>query len=178
MKTNEVKYLLQQYFNGESTTEDERKLESYFCSGNIDSELKEYQEFFSGLSMMQEVEGEETIEDDILKHIDAYENRQKTKTLGMWKWVTGIAASIILVIGSYLIYEQQQQPYQDTFDNPQMAYAQAKEALTYMSAKYNQGLAELSHFQKLESATEPLIKGVKPVNDALNKLEPFETTNN
>jgi hypothetical protein len=170
MTTKEAKDLLQLYFEGETSLEDERSLEEYFRSGVVAEELKEYAEFFGGISELATVAGEATIGDDVMDYILENENREKTKYRGMWRMVTGIAASVIIILGGILLYEQQQKPFEDTFDDPDRAYAYASQTLEFMSSKYNKGLAELSNFGTLETATKPLEKGIKPVNNAFEKL--------
>jgi hypothetical protein len=174
METKEVKQLLQRYFNGETNLSEERKLEAYFQSGNVAAELEEYAEFFGGLSTLKETADDSKLEDKIMDHILENESRDKKKYRYLWQTVTGIAASVIIVIGGMLFYNQNDQPYNDTFENPEMAYAVAEDALEYMSAKYNKGLAELSNFDKLQTATQPLRKGVQPVNEFYNNIEKLE----
>jgi len=176
METKEVKQLLQLYFNGESTLEDERKLEAYFGAGDVADELKEYAEFFGGISELSSIAGDPTIENDIMDYILENEHQEKTKYRSMWKVVTGIAASVIIVLGGFLFYQQQnQQPFEDTFDDPEVAYAYAKQTMQYVSGKYSKGLAELSNFEKLQTATEPLREGVKPVNEFFDDIKKMET---
>lgn len=171
MKTKEIKQLLQRYFDCESTLAEERLLESYFQSGNVADELKEYTGFFSGISALAETERNEDLEDEIMDFILKNEPKEKPKTRWLWQAVTGIAASIIIVIGGVLFYQQENETVKDTFDNPEVAYAYAEQTLGYISAKYNKGLAGLANFDKLETATEPMQKGMKPVNEYLEMIE-------
>ncbi len=177
MEKKKIKQLLQLYFNGESTLEDERKLEAYFGAGEVADELKEYAEFFGGISELAELADDPTIEEDIMDYILENEHQEKTKYRSMWKIVTGIAASVIIVLGGFLFYQQQnQQPFKDTFDDPEAAYAYAKQTMQYVSGKYSQGLAELSNFEKLQAATKPIQEGVKPVNEFFDDIKKMETT--
>ncbi|MBW6535972.1 MAG: hypothetical protein K0B11_13275 [Mariniphaga sp.] len=171
METKEVKYLLQRYFNGESSLAEERLLESYFLSGNVADELKEYTGFFSGISKLTENGTDEKLEVEIMDFIMKNEPIEKPKTRWLWQMVTGIAASIIIVIGGLLFFQQSEEQFKDTFDNPEIAYAYAEETLGYISAKYNKGLSGLANFNKLETAMEPMQKGVKPVNEYLEMIE-------
>ena len=164
METKEVKHLLQRYFNGNSTLEEERKLEAYFQSGTIDPELEQYRDFFGGINDLADTIDDSSIEDDVMNYILENESKDKKKYRWLWQTVTGVAASVIIVIGGLFFYQQNNQPYEDTFENPEMAYAYAEDALEYVSAKYNKGLAELSNFDKLEEAQKPLKKGIEPVN--------------
>ena len=102
------------------------------------------------------------------------ENREKTKYRQLWRTVTGIAATVIIILGGILMYEQQQKPFKDTFEDPDVAYAYAEQTLQYVSSKYAKGLAELSNFGKLGAASKPIQDGVKPVNDFFNDIQKLE----
>ncbi|NQU86365.1 MAG: hypothetical protein HQ541_11445 [Mariniphaga sp.] len=181
MEIKEIKLLLQQYFNGESSEEEEKALKEYFNSEYIAEELSEYREFFGGISeISQELEGS-TIEEDVMDFILEQEHIEKTKYRGLWKTVTGIAASIIIVLGSLLIYEQQREPFKDTFSNQDEAYAYAEKTLQYISGKYNsslaplskskkynEALAELNKVQIINNASKPLSKSARTINKGLS----------
>jgi hypothetical protein len=171
MMTKEVKDLLQLYFEGETSLEDEKRLEAYFQSDDVAYELKEYAEFFGGISELTAVAGESTIEDDVMDYILENEHQEKTKYRSMWRIVTGVAASIIIILGGVLMYEQQQKPFKDTFDDPDKAYAYTEQTLKFVSSKYNKGLAELSNFGKLQNGSAELKKGLKPVNEFYEDIE-------
>ncbi|MCA1759349.1 MAG: hypothetical protein LC658_06235 [Bacteroidales bacterium] len=171
METKEVKQLLQRYFNGESKLAEERLLEKYFQSDNVADELKEYTGFFTGISALTETGRDEELEGEIMDFIQKNEPGKKTNKRWLWQAVTGIAASVIIVLGGILFYQQEKEPFKDTFDNPEIAYAYAEETLGYISAKYNKGLSGLANFEKLETATEPMQKGVRPVNEYMEMIE-------
>ena len=95
----------------------------------------------------------------------------------MWKMVTGIAASVVIVLGGFLFYQQQQKPFEDTFDDPEKAYEYAVQTLQYVSGKYNEGLAELSNFEKINNASEPLKKGIQPIAEFYEGLEKINENN-
>lgn len=177
MKRKEIQQLLQAYFSGESTLEDEKKLEVYFMSDNVDEEFAEYAEFFGGISELKSTTDDSTIEEDVMDFILENEHKEKKHYLGMWKMVTGIAASIIIVLGGILFYEQQQKSFDDTFDNPQEAYAYAQQTLQFVSGKYSKGLAEFSNFEKLQIADKSLKKGIAPVNEFYKNIEKMEGSN-
>jgi len=171
METKQIKLLLQRYFNGESTEAEEKQLEVYFQGGKIAEEVAEYAEFFGGISELAKVAGEETIEDDVMDFILENEHNEKTRFRKLWMNVTGIAASIIIVLGGFLIYQQQQKPFEDTFEDPDRAYAYAEQTLQYVSGKYSKGLAELAYFEKLRKASEPIKKGITPINNFFEGIE-------
>ena len=174
METKEIKQLLQRFFNGESSFEEERKLETYFQSGDVAEEVAEYTEFFGGISELVSAVDDSTIEDDVMDCILENEHREKTKFKRLWINVTGIAASIIIILGGFLFYQQKQKPFDDTFENPEQAYAYAEQTLQFVSGKYNKGLAEFSYFEKLQKANKPLKKGIAPVNEFYEGIEKME----
>jgi hypothetical protein len=171
METKEVKKLLQRYFKGKSTLAEERLLEKYFQSGDVADDFKEYTGFFNGVSELTKTGRDEELENEIMDFIQKNEPKEKPKTRWLWQMVTGIAASVIIVVGGVLFYQQEKEPFEDTFDNPEVAYAYAEQTLGYISDKYNKGLAGLANFEKLETAAEPMQKGVKPVNEYLELIE-------
>ncbi len=177
MKTNDVKQLLQRYFNGESSDADEQKLEAYFIGDTVADELKEYKEFFGGITELTSIKNDLTLEEDIMDYILENEHREKTKFRRMWQTVTGVAATIIIVLGGFLFYQQKQQPYEDTFKDPEKAYEVAAHTLEFVSGKYNKGLSALADFDKLNEALKPLQKGVAPVNNVFEGIEKAEELN-
>ncbi len=184
MESTEIKQLLQKYFNGESSLEEDRTLESYFGGGDVEEYLRHYSEFFGGKSELskaindftstrskEEVETSLGIEDEVMNYILENEYADKTKYRQMWKIVTGIAAAVIIVLGGFLFYQEQQKPFEDTYDNPDEAYTVAAQTLQYVGAKYNHGLAELSNFGKIEKASETMKTGIAPVNEFYKGME-------
>ena len=110
------------------------------------------------------------LEGEIMDFILESEYRDKTRYRWLWQTVTGVAAAVIIVLGGFLFWQQQQKP-DDTFKNPQEAYAYAEQTLQFVSEKYNKGFASLSKFDKIQKATEPVRKGVAPVNEFFKTLE-------
>ncbi|WP_319480336.1 hypothetical protein [uncultured Draconibacterium sp.] len=176
METQEILRLLQRYFDGETTEADEQQLYAYFQSGEVAEELVEYTEFFGGISELAGAVDDPTIEEDVMDYILENEHRDKTKYLTMWKTVTGIAASVIIVLGGFLFYQEQQKPFDDTFENPEEAYAYAAKTLQFVGSKYNEGLVHLSEFEKLRKGSEPVKKATKPVVEFYEGIEKIEAT--
>jgi len=172
METKKVKHLLQRYFKGVSNDKEEKTLKAYFKSDEVAEEFKEYTGFFRGISEISKDANRSDLEDEIMDFIIKNEQKEKNNYRWLYTVISGVAASLIIIIGGMLLYYQQQkQPFEDTFENPEIAYAYAEKTLNYVSSKYNKGLACLSNFDKLETATEPLHKGVKTVNEVFEEIE-------
>lgn len=176
METQEILRLLQRYFDGETTENEEQQLHAYFQSGNVADELEEYTEFFSGIAALSNVADDPSIEEDVMDYILENEYRDKTKYRSMWKTVTAIAASVIVVLGGFLFYQEQQKPFNDTFDNPQEAYAYAAKTLHFVGSKYNEGMVHLAEFKKLKKGSEPVKKATEPVVEFYEGIKKIETT--
>jgi hypothetical protein len=184
MEPNKVKIVLQRYFNGESSHEDEEMLKTYFRSGEVAEELREYTEFFGGLAELAQPHPEgSSIEEEVMKYIRDQENTQKSRKLSLWRTVTGIAASLLIVFSSLLIYEQQKKPFEDTFSDPEKAYVVAEQTLKYISGKYQTGVDQLSKTQKYNEALALLDKmeivktAPQPLRKSMNTIRKgFEIT--
>lgn len=187
MELNDLKILLQRYFDGETTLEEEKMLTGYFTSADVDAELQEYAGFFGGLNELSAAKGQSEFGDQVMDYILEHENREKNKFRILWRVVTSAAAVIILVLGSLLVYEQYQTPFSDTFSTPEEAYAYTQKTLQFVSGKYNSGVSHLSKTRKfnealaqlqkvevVEQAGKPLSIGLGAVSKGFDNLEEIE----
>jgi uncharacterized membrane protein YcjF (UPF0283 family) len=167
MEKEIIKQLLHRYFEGTTTEDEEAILKSYFESDKVVEEFEKYTGFFNGISELSAVQ-QDNPEDEIMDYILEHEAKEKTSYRRFYISITGIAACLVIIMGGILL-RQQQQTFKDTFDNPDAAYTYATETLAYVAEKYNSGIEELSHFEKLYDAVNPLNQGLKPVNDFFDK---------
>jgi len=171
MESQRINILLQKYFEAESTLDEENELITYFASGEVDETLKMYIPMFSGIRNIS-AEEKADLSDELMDYILESEHKEKVKYRWMWQMVTGIAASVIVVMLSVNYYNSRMQ-WKDTFTDPQEAYAEASKTLNFVAGKYNQGLAQLRPIGKIESAVNPLNSGMKTLNkgfDQMNEL--------
>lgn len=177
MELKEVKILLQRYFDGESSPEEEKALTEYFSSDKVADELRQYIRFFGGIAELTQNSTNTAIEDNIMDYIIKQEKINKERNIGLWRVVTGIAASIIILFGSLLIYEAQKKPFEDTFKNPDQAYLYAVKTLQYVSEEYNAGLAQIAIAGKFNQTFDQLYhvglvlnKAQEPLAESLNSI--------
>ena len=171
MESQKINILLQKYFEAETTLEEENELITYFSSEDVEESLKMYVPMFSGMKELS-VEEHAQLGDDLMNFILESEHKEKLHYRWMWQIVTGIAASVILVMLAVNFYSSQNQ-WKDTFSDPKKAYAEASKTLNYVSEKYNKGLAQLRPIGKIESAANPFNSGMKTLNkgfDQMNEL--------
>lgn len=183
MEINKIKKLLQRYFDGVSSADEEKILSDYFQSDKIDEELSEYRIFFTGIAELSGQSHKSDIEEEIMDFILEHESQEKSRYRWLWQTVTGIAASILIVLGGILLYEQQKQPFDDTFKNPDEAYVYAEKTLQYVAGKYvsgfaqltkvekyNDGIHQLDRMVKLDQASKPLSNGLKQINKGFTEM--------
>lgn len=183
MDTSEIKILLDKYYNGETSLEEERFLKEYFSSGKADEALAEHIPFFAALRKERDIVPGAGLENKILEKLnDAtvipfYEKRT------FWVYFSGVAASILFIFT--LIFEMQ---FTNTnkgslADNTwseqetQIAYNQTKAALAYVSEKYTRAtepLGEVAKFGNSAMAVNQLGKfgnELNNVNEQVDKID-------
>ncbi len=175
MEPQRVHILLQKYFDAETSLAEENELITYFSSEEVDEKLKMYVPMFSG---MRELSAEEDLElgEELMNYILESEHKEKVKYRWMWQMVTGVAASVILVMLAVNYFTSRNQ-WSDTYSDPQQAYAEASKTLEFVAGKYNKGLASLTPVRKLEEATTPLQTGITKLNKGLEHLKKNEQNN-
>ena len=139
---NGIDSLLEKYWAGDSSLEDEQILHLYFSQNNIAPNHKELVPFFTYLKNEKAVSIDVT--DTVMKKINTLPVETKVIQLG-WRRIISIAASIALVLSVSLAVFQYQQlkktelTSMDTYQTPEEALEQTKAALAYLSARMNRG---------------------------------------
>lgn len=101
IKTEEIKRLLDRYYDGMTTEEEENTLRTYFNSKDIDANLKEECIFFTALQS-SECPTPAGIEERLSRQISQWNtlevtNRRAIRHVNL-RWVVGIAASLLLLL--------------------------------------------------------------------------------
>lgn len=158
MKTKETKKLLERFYNGLTDETEEKRLAEYFCSNEVDEELREEAEMFLALQQNAAIEVPFDLESKIERQINQWNTvestARKTARRAGLRWVVGIAASILilLAVGIFVDKHESKQLSDidkiDTYDNPEDAYATANKALTKFSVSLNKGLEAINNVTK------------------------------
>jgi hypothetical protein len=181
MDINRIKNLLEKYFEGLTSLEEEQELLEYFSDGNeVPVELISYKKHFrfldAGRNLNPATSGFETriarLIDDQDKTIKPVSNRQP-----IYKYA--IAASVAVLIGfaGMFIYQNQFHRSKDTFSDPQLAYIEAQKTILFVSQKMNKGIQPLSNINKINEATDNL-KSLDKLDNSLEMLNLFSILNN
>jgi len=175
MESQRIQILLQKYFEAETSLDEENELIIYFTSGEVDENLKMYVPMFSGMKELS-VDEHADLGEDLMNYILESEHKEKLRYRWMWQIVTGVAASVILVMLAVNFYGNQYR-WKDTFTDPDKAYAQASKTLEFVAGKYNKGLAQLRPIGKMENATTPFHSGIKTLEKGFEKIRDIENLN-
>jgi len=169
MKTEEIRELLEKYYKGESSEEEELALRRFFEAENIPEEFaceKTIFRYFSeAASVPAPSEGfEEKIisvvaKDERIRLIPVFRSRVIT--------YSSIAAGLLLLFGSYFFFIYKSEP-KDTFSNPEIAYAETVRILFEVSSQFNQGTKQLDQVRKFDDVTA---KSLSTINNSTMLIE-------
>ena len=175
MERNQINGLLQKYYEGMSSRDEERKLLDYFLGSDVPAELDIDRKHFLALADMQndEIEVPADLESNILARLAV---EQKPVSLLKSRFVytaISVAAGLALIVSTFMFINKQQNL--GTYDDPQIAYAETKEALELVSQFFNMGTENLAGLGEMDRAMQPLsqLKKVEEVSENLKYLGKF-----
>ena len=136
VQNSNIDALLDLYWKGESTLENEAMLRSYFQGDNINEAHLPFKPFFNFLSEEKSVSMES--EFSIPKENEVQQEAVIRKMYPVRRWI-GVAASLLVLISAFWFISDRSSQTADTYDNPELALQQAKEALFFLSNKMDKG---------------------------------------
>ena len=178
MKEEELKKLLEKYYSGNSTLDEEKKLRDYFSGDNILSGFETEKEIFSALAELDKApEPSINLEDRIIKGIGGIDTRQELRIFSnRYIKFLSAAAVVLMLLGSYFLFLQKKQ-LKDTYSDPQIAYAETMKILNEISVKINKGTEALQPLGQMENAAklskETIDRSAAVISNTLKKMEPI-----
>jgi hypothetical protein len=157
-----INSLLELYFAGETTTEQEQELKKYFVSQNVSAEHKAYQQLFETF----EAEKSEKYPENMPKIKIRSKHKKPFKIITI---TTVIAASILLMIGIF------QTGYNDSclivngkmINDRELALQIAQTKINKISISLASGMNPLKNIDKTGEKLKPLQK----IEDIKNKIQ-------
>ncbi len=147
-----VKQYLTSYYEGTSTEEEIKALETFFSRTDMPEQWKDEASHFLQLRRMETIPVPEGLEARLEKSLDAYITKKKKINLKYTTYkITGIAAAILLCIGIAFYQASTKSEttiMADTYSDPEQAAKVASEALTLLSLNLNKGLDRVSDAKK------------------------------
>lgn len=150
MVSNKIEQLLEKYFEGATTINEEKQLQDYFSSSNVAPHLQQYQKLFGYFTQAQkEVYSKNVLPKAIVK---------KNKTI--W-W--SVAASLVLMFGIGIVIQNLPQKEKvsgeyGTYDNPEVALQETQKALDLVSEHLNVGIKSVSYINEYENSKRQILK--------------------
>ena len=185
MDLKKAEVLVEKYYNGETSPEEELQLREFFRTAeNVPEHLMPDKELFS---LYSKAADEEVPVDGFMKNLERVIDSQSVTSLSARKsvmyWISGIAAGIALLLTSYFLLvnnpftDDRRQALKDTYENPQLAYEETQKVLLYISQKMNKGTAPLSNVSKLNKPVQS-IQNLKKLETGMNQLQMLNLLNN
>lgn len=137
----ETRELIEKYFEGKTSIEEEKKLKNFFSHENVPADLAKYRAYFSVMKTEKERK---------MKDIDFEPPTSKTRLINsatFRRW--SIAAVIILLVGLGLFFDNKRN--QNRKQEVTEAYKKTESALQYAGFWMNKGVSEaeeLAHFNR------------------------------
>ena len=164
-KLEQIKQLLQRFYEGESTLAEEQELLDYFSQEPVPGELLPDKELFEALQSTsgKPVDVPGSLNEKILSAIDEADEKEVRVRRVSWLSLSGLAAGLLVLLGIYFMFLREEPSRnliaEDTYEDPMTAYREAKKALSFVSYKFSQGTGEL----------QPL----KEVNETMKTIQPI-----
>lgn len=173
----EIRKLLDRFYLGETTLEEEKILKDYFSTVSIPEELLPDRDLFLSLESTDNVIAvPENLNQKILNVIDLQEKKVvRTRRISVFS-LSGLAAGLLVVIALYVGYFNADthprfaQQMTDTYEDPQDAYEEARRTLAYVSAKLNTGTNELEHVVHVSKTASDPLKSLSKINKGSKEL--------
>jgi len=143
MTTEQIKQLLEKYWAGETSLEEERALKTFFSGNAVPEELVKYRSLFLWKVKQSGIKDNRTL---------------KLPTDIQWYSLLRIAATVLLIltmgIGIYTHYQQEKDMdriFSETYSNPEDALRETKIVMGKISSALNMAKEEQVAPQKMDS---------------------------
>ncbi|MFE3871843.1 hypothetical protein ACFX5F_11485 [Flavobacterium sp. ZS1P70] len=156
MELDKIELLIEKYFQGETSIDEENELRTYFSSLHVAQHLEQYKPLFSYLSLA----ADQKFAPEIALHPKQnFQNEFKKRNVA---WLS-IAASVVVLmgIGTYVYYNYgDEKGKQDlgTYDDPEVAFRQTQKALALLSNHVNVGIESVKYIEEYQESKELIFK--------------------
>ena len=153
MELREIKKLLDKYYEGLTSLDEEEYLREYFRNHAVPDDLQADKElFFYSDSQIKDIPESEGLEMKLHQAIDGEIHKEaKKKSRQILFRIASIAAGIAILAASYFLVmnSRQSNRIKDTYSNPNLAYQEVKNTLLYISENLNRGTRPLQQVNKI-----------------------------
>jgi hypothetical protein len=160
MNIKEIERLLEKYYEGETTLEEEKVLKTFFSSGDVPLELSVHRSQFLYFAVASEEEisewklGEEMFaEKREISVVSLHSSRNRSI------YISGIAATVLLLIGLVFTFNEDviNNPKGEVSSaNPELVFTQTRDILALVSVNLNKGMDKVQYLGKLDQAMQKM----------------------
>ena len=148
MELHKIELILEKYFQGESSIEEEKELTNYFSSPDVAQHLEQYKPLFSYFSQAKKQESTQEIP------------HQTNKRNVAW---LSIAASVMVLLGigtyGYFNFNNATENKDlGTYDNPEVAFKETQKALAMLSNHVNVGIVSVQYVKEYQNSKNLIFK--------------------
>lgn len=145
MELRQIEILLERYFEGETTLQEEKELKAYFSSSEVAPQLECYKPMFANFQKQKEVQFTKAL---------PLQPRKRNYV----KWI-GVAASLVALFGTLLYFNSQENSNDlGTFSNPEEAFIETQKALNIVSMEVNKGVKSIEILNEYEQTKKTIFK--------------------
>jgi hypothetical protein len=164
MNTSEIEVLLEKYYEGTTSLQEEKVLRDFFQHKFVPAHLESHQKIFGYFSEERRQElNLPDFDQKITKKLDNQYIDTPVIRIQQHKnrfvFITGIAAGILILVGLFFTLKQdllrKETPVQFTI-NQEINFAVANEALLIVSSNLNAGLRQADRLQVVDKAMKNL----------------------
>ena len=161
MKEEKLKQLLDRYYDGNTTSEEEKELKEYFSGTDIFPGYEAEKEIFRHYARAERIPvSSADFEARIINAVDKLETNGRRRILRKrYISLLSSAAVIMILVGSWFIFIRKTEPA-DSFSDPRIAYAETMKILNDVSVKLNKGTMALQPISKINNAARASIRSI------------------
>jgi len=171
MNWQEIEKLLDKYFEGDTSLEEEIRLREFL---SVEEIPKKFQGMAAYFSFMQS-EASRHLDKAGFDHqvIAGSPGKKPAKIIKFrqqwYYWASGVAVSIMILVAVFVKFDPFSPRIEDTFQDPQVAYEEAKKILYFVAGKFSHGTSHLEPVTRLETGLKRL-NPVATYDDGLNEI--------
>ncbi|MFN5169029.1 MAG: hypothetical protein ACK5DD_05360 [Cyclobacteriaceae bacterium] len=157
MDSKHIEVLLEKYWNGDTSLEEEAQLRAYFAQPDVPQALQSAATLFRYFQHEQEKKLAPSFDGRVTKHIRQRQGGKIIKMVNMVN-VARIAAGVLVIVAAgYLIRQEVSKMYpEDTYTDPKVAFEETKKALMMISKSFGKAQQEAGKIKMFNEAEEKI----------------------
>jgi hypothetical protein len=160
MNIKEIEELLEKYYDGETTLEEEKVLKNFFVSGDVPLDLSVHKSQFLYFA---EASREEISDRELEKKVFAEKVGIPVVPLHSSRkrfyYISGIAATVLLLIGLVFTFNEDvvnKPKGKVSTTDPEVVFTQTRDILAVVSVNLNKGMDKVQYLGKLDQAMQKM----------------------